>query len=878
MEGQQGHPVVDRFGRDQGFPSDTVFSMVQTGRGELLLGGDFGTLWRYDGRAFSPFEVPDLPHRALTAMCKGSSRIWLGCSRTWIGLNQDNTIGVMEEDLGAENDSITAIHESRDGRVFIGTGLGCVYVHERGNTRLIDRLFSVAAFCEDSRGDLWIAAHKGGLYCLRGKRPQPFAFADRDLSVITVFEDSRQTLWVGTNQGLYMIRQPFGGARSVACLTMADGLANNGINRIVEDAQGDILVASGYGVNRIRMQGSAVVGIETLLSRLPVITLFIDHEQSVWVGTFFDGLQRYRSTPFVTIESMDGIVLYRPCLYVEADGTLWVGSNQGRLLKVNGGRSRLFFPENNIDEMGIRALCRDQAGVLWVGTHLNGFYRLENNVLVRQQKRLNHEADGVRNIFCDSRGRVWIGTVYGLYRYDRGSYTFFDKSAGLSHEYIYQILEDRRGDLWVCSLSGLMRFERGEIARERRTLFLKGTSVLGISEDHQESGVFWVCTEGAGLFRLNGKNVRNIRRKDGLGSDYVFKTMEDGRGTVWFSTRDGISSIRKTELDAFFDGLSPHVQVTPYSWSDGIRTQKCYYQSQNSIVMNPLGALMFTTSFGIPVVDPEHIRINTAPPPVVMDHVYFNGQEVDRAQQEPHYGIKAIRFEFNALTFVSREKARLKFMLEGVDPDWRETFLDGQNHVNYAGMKPGRYVFRVVGCNSSGVWNHTGISFSFELKAFFYETPVFKLLLVVGVVLLGTGGFVGVRKYRYFKRIESRYKGSTLEKDEGRRYLDRLLRHMEAGKPYLDENLSLTTLAEQIAVAPRHLSQIINEHLDTNFNDFINRYRVEEAKRRLKTFNRDVDSILNLCFEVGFNSKTPFYRAFRKHTGKTPLQYLKDMN
>jgi AraC-like DNA-binding protein len=104
-----------------------------------------------------------------------------------------------------------------------------------------------------------------------------------------------------------------------------------------------------------------------------------------------------------------------------------------------------------------------------------------------------------------------------------------------------------------------------------------------------------------------------------------------------------------------------------------------------------------------------------------------------------------------------------------------------------------------------------------------------------------------------------------------------LLAYMTAQKPYLDPDISLPKLAEQMNVSVHFLSQTINTGLEENFFSFINRYRVEETKRLLHDPNKSHFNILQIAYEAGFNSKTTFNTAFKKITGYSPSAYQKQL-
>ena len=120
-----------------------------------------------------------------------------------------------------------------------------------------------------------------------------------------------------------------------------------------------------------------------------------------------------------------------------------------------------------------------------------------------------------------------------------------------------------------------------------------------------------------------------------------------------------------------------------------------------------------------------------------------------------------------------------------------------------------------------------------------------------------------------------KYEKSTLTPERAERYLTRLLNHMETEKPYVDGELTLPKLAERLSIPPQHLSQTINERLQQNFFDFVNTYRVEEAKRRLLDPAKQHYSVLAIAEEVGFNSKSAFNSVFKKHVRMTPSEFRK---
>lgn len=105
--------------------------------------------------------------------------------------------------------------------------------------------------------------------------------------------------------------------------------------------------------------------------------------------------------------------------------------------------------------------------------------------------------------------------------------------------------------------------------------------------------------------------------------------------------------------------------------------------------------------------------------------------------------------------------------------------------------------------------------------------------------------------------------------------IDRLSQFMENDKPYLDFELTLEKLASKFDMPEKELSLLINHRLGKHFFDFINEYRINEAKKILKDPEFKNLTVLEILYKVGFNSKSSFYTAFRKITDQTPTAFRK---
>lgn len=168
----------------------------------------------------------------------------------------------------------------------------------------------------------------------------------------------------------------------------------------------------------------------------------------------------------------------------------------------------------------------------------------------------------------------------------------------------------------------------------------------------------------------------------------------------------------------------------------------------------------------------------------------------------------------------------------------------------------------------------------------FIFLPVFMVLIVFA------GAFFALRQPDLFRAaramreelddpvetpvsVKKKYEKHSLDEETGRKYLARLLAYIDREKPYLDENVTIKDLADDLDISAHHLSIVINHYLSQNFYAFINTYRIEEFKKMLAEQQSGQINILEIALASGFNSKSSFNSFFKKITGLTPTEYIK---
>lgn len=163
------------------------------------------------------------------------------------------------------------------------------------------------------------------------------------------------------------------------------------------------------------------------------------------------------------------------------------------------------------------------------------------------------------------------------------------------------------------------------------------------------------------------------------------------------------------------------------------------------------------------------------------------------------------------------------------------------------------------------------------LQEFVYNYGLEIMALMVAVAMY-IAGYFSLQQPELFAggeiaAIKKQQEKPGLDEDRVDSLVNRLTDFMVKEKPYRNSDLTIKQLSEQVDIPGYILSQLINDELDQNFFDFVNRYRIEEAKEKLSNPANDNLTILSIAYDVGFNSKSVFNTAFRKYEDTTPSQY-----
>jgi ligand-binding sensor domain-containing protein/AraC-like DNA-binding protein len=887
--------IVTAWTVEDGLPQNSVLTMTLTRGGYIWFGTRTG-LVRFDGvkfRIYNRWNTPGLKSDRILCLYEDHDGVlWIGTDGGGVSRLKNDICTAYTVEDGLSGSSVRALAGDGGKGLWIGTDRGLnrleqgkISVHARGREYPV---FAISSLAVARSGALWIGTAGGGLQRLENNRFQPTPRGLEDAlfgtEIVSLLEDRSGTLWIGTDDGLYRLENNTGKTGAPPPLY----LSGSTIRTILEDDAGNLWVGTdGEGIHCLRKNGDAP-GSPALTTRqgLPddfIHTLMQDREGNIWLGTYTTGLVRLKKSRVRTITTAGGLPENKiHTIIQDSQGCLWVGTDRKGAAKIKDNRlTGALTRANGLCSNAVRALYldRDNENHLWVGT-TRGLNRVNTagGQFPAETFTTAHglSSNQITAIYRDRNGSLWIGAAGGLNREDNGKFTVPQQLAGLTDTPVRVIAEDRDGSLHVGTRAGLFTLDSGKFRQ-----FTGGFDVLAVHQDR--NGHLWIGTGGSGLIRYENSRpdaYAVFTEEDGLPNNYIFSITEANSGDLWMSSYNGVFVLRAGERHG---GDTGGPAILRFDEKEGMRSRECVMTGHPSAWYTASGELYIPTIDGAAVFNPGTIVLDQTPPAVVIENVFADNRSI-RWNSYPTLPTETgvIEFSFTALSFTAPEKLIIRYKLDGFDDRWREAAPRQERMALYLNLPPGSYRFNVIARSGDGAWNLEGDRFAFRIKAPFHRQPLFYGLLVIFLGLAGGGGWLlrqGKKKQQTAgaakTKSAAKYKTSALLPETAAQTLPRLHKLMEEEKRFLDPDLTLKKLATQLNIHYNHLSRIINEHMGKNFNDYVNSYRIEEAKAKLLAPGGAGKTVLEIAYDTGFYSKSVFNTAFKKFTGMTPSQFKK---
>jgi signal transduction histidine kinase/ligand-binding sensor domain-containing protein len=559
--------------------------------------------------------------------------------------------------------------------------------------RLPDFLVEAADGVHAGRsGRLWVYGPNGVAY--REKNIwTPIGFPENAGMATVMLEVSDGGLWIGNPTGMF--RWAAGRWRRIEEQDTPGSLS---VNTLIEDRDGTLWAACDGGLLRIRKKS-----VGTLVA-----------EGRATAGTAY-ALRRL------------------------ADDSVWVGY-KGRAVRLTGKEGRLLQTLYLDADVPVSALLQDAAGRVWMGTLGGGLFMYYDGVLtlVTQSDYSMPVVHTVFTLFDDPALGILAGTPQGLMRVSSAGELEVAAIYGLRvTEPVHGLHRDPDGTLWLCSERlGLLRIrpDGGKLVIGQEAGLAGYPRVV----TRDTSGNLWVGTT-AGLFLVSRDAVVPIGHHVGGFDDAVLQIAEDAFGRLWLGTTRGLLCVYLEDLERLARTTSNDeavaVRMLHLGRSDGVPGGRCMGGAASSGGPRR-GNIWFPFESGVAVVDPAKTEFSGRPPVVTIERVRVNGLPVfDNAEPQPRAlilepGARNIVFQFAALKPGESDSVRFRYRVDGVRQGWSP--VQAENTAVFEWLPPGDYVLQVV-AEAGGIWNLDGVSQAFTVRAYFWQTVWFYLLLAVGL-------------------------------------------------------------------------------------------------------------------------------------------------
>ena len=325
---------------------------------------------------------------------------------------------------GLPQSGIFAIHQTRDGYLWLGTGDGLVrfdgvrFTSPEDLDGLALPKMSVRQLAEDSRGALWIATSDSGLF--RIEKGTVARFSQRDGlpagNVACLFPGQGGDLWACSEGGLAQIKDG-----KIRLLGNAPDLAGGSTAAAAQRKDGTIWMG-GDGP-----------------------------ELSIWTGAQFNSYSLHTLPRYARIQAM----------LSGSDNTLWIGTTAG-LIRLEEGREQCFTKADGLANDSVLSLAEGRNGSIWIGTD-GGFSRWRNGEIESFLPKNGLSQSTVGALYEDREGSLWVGTKRGLNQFVDRRTLPFTTAEGLPSNDTGPVFQDPRGVIWVGTLgAGLARFDKSD--------------------------------------------------------------------------------------------------------------------------------------------------------------------------------------------------------------------------------------------------------------------------------------------------------------------------------------------------------------------------------------------------------------------------------
>lgn len=755
--------------------------------------------------------------------------------------------------------TIFSLFPGRDGALWIGTSEGLERWKDGNLVALSNAHGRINAIVEDHAGTIWAARSRnreptGGLCRVSGDQLQcvgnswepPLRFAG------PLAEDMQGSLWIGSDQQLLRLKSGAKDSYFREQLKSFEGLS--GVEALAADADGTLWVGfarKGLGLQHlVNAVPQPIVLNGVAAPNLNVSTLFMDRDNSLWIGTFNDGVYRLRGATVDHFRNEDGLSSnVVEDVRQDREGGIWIVTTRGIDYFRDTQIVSLSVHEGlTSDEVASVLASRD--GAIWIGNH-GAVDLLRANKISAIGTTNGLPGERITSLAEDYVGRIWMGVDSLLAVYERGQFRKISRPDSAPLGAVIAMAEDNDRNMWVSVIGKNRRlfriqdlqvreeFTEAQIPRARLLAANPAGGIwLGLNNgnlaryrsgkldifplnlapaDSRLNGLFvdadssaWVATL-KGMFRWKDGSLKALTSKNGLPCDEMFTAVRDDQKTLWLYAKCGLIAIPDLELARWLRQPDSLVRVRLLDVLDGAQPGLTTFQP--SVSKSSDGRLWFANDTLLQVIDPRHLHENRIRPPVHIEQVV-----ADRKNYSPQENLRLpehtrdVEIDYTALSFTVPQKVRFRYRLDGHDADWQEP--GSRRQAFYSDLPPGQYRFRVIACNNDGLWNETGAVFNFGIAPAFYQ-KLWVRVVFVAFCIAALGILYRIRVRQIAAAMNARFNERLAERTRlARDFHDTLLQTIQGSKLVADDALEQQADPIRMRDALERLSGWLEQAMD----------------------------------------------------------------
>ncbi|MBC7398657.1 MAG: hypothetical protein H7289_01835 [Mucilaginibacter sp.] len=715
--------------------------------------GTLGGACLFDGKDFTPFTRENgLSNNLIYALLSDQKgRVWFGTNQ---GLSclEGQTIINFKVPANVKRPFVTNIVEDRAGTIWCTMQSRLYKV--KGN--LLQQVpvtnyneYSVTGIAVSRMGNICASVYQAGVFSLTANGwvniiPLPaehknivirrMLFDRFDSAKVYLIADNQ--LFVSTNKTIILY------PNKELCTARVAMLA------VEQDKHGDIWVGTTNGAYYIKNNRLIHFDARNGFTDITVSNIYCDHDGNLWLSTWGGGIYKYEGDAFVVFDQSYGITSFQTIMSItsDKDKNIWLATDGSGALKYDGKAFKSVpLPATGGYVKKSQCIYTDKDNNIWIGTSLGGVWKFDGKkytMIPRSNRRIANA------LSQDGNGTIWMAAPAGCFYLGNDTLVQVPDL----NTFITTLLPMGKDSMLVGTQAGVKLLVNKKPVPGFNIKALASSNIFCMIP-YRNKIVFGTADWGLFIWDRATGNVKNYNAKDGLNSNSIYNLVADKHGVIWAGTGRGANCIIPTANGIDF-------RVVGDDSSKGIiaeANQNAVIYFDNKIWMGTTkGLIVYNTSKTIDALSTPHVIIQS-----VKLFTRQNSRLITAAvDPKIPYNQNHLAISFLGIYLKNPGDVLYQYKLYGYDDKFSSPVKN--NVVDYPSLPPGKYTFQVKAVTSAGLLSKNIALYSFEIAAPFYQTWVFRALLLLSFVLLG----FFIQTYMHRRKLQSQQLIEHMKREE----------------------------------------------------------------------------------------------------------------